>query len=305
MDIIYRDAIDILLLQWEWFVTLSDSEPTGYSISKVLLFWGAIVFFSFYAVFGIRSARGMMAGFAISISGAFLLMVMLAMVTIEIKDKVDALDEQISALEKSKESTTMSVIDLASSKKNLRELKSEKGQYSRRIDGLGLLMNFVIMTLGGFGAGVLGAAALGSSSQSAPKSVTLSRRTYCGYLYYFSFVALCSFAFGVVCICCVFYFQNGLSYWYIKPALGFISVFVLAALGYVASFVSWRSGAGFVASLFLGCVSFFIFLSSFGLVFRDFGWCSVLGVLPLFLYRGVRAAIFDAKSRLLRVLRFS
>ncbi len=53
MDIIYRDAMDILLLQWEWLVSLS--EPTGFSLPKVLLFWGVIVFFSFYAVFGIRS----------------------------------------------------------------------------------------------------------------------------------------------------------------------------------------------------------------------------------------------------------
>lgn len=295
--------MDILLLQWEWLVSLS--EPTGFSLPKVLLFWGVIVFFSFYAVFGIRSGRGMLAGFAISISGAFLLMVMLAMVTIEIKDKVDTLDERISALEKNNESTTMSVIELASSKKNLRELKAEKGQYSRHIDGLGILMNFVIMTLGGFGSGVLGAAALSSSSQQAPRIVARSRKVCCVYLYYFSFVAICSFALSAVCLYCVLFFQNGLSYWYIKPALGFISVFVLSVLGYVTSFVSWKKDAGFVVSLFLSCVSFLMFVSSLNLVFREFGWYGLLGVLPLFLYREVRTVMFDAKSRVLRVLRFS
>jgi uncharacterized membrane protein YeaQ/YmgE (transglycosylase-associated protein family) len=164
LGIEFSDAIYSFVNFFRGYADFVDSD--GYLNYKILVLWGLVAFFAVYAVMDIRSARGMLTGFLVSIVGAVFLMMLLTVTTNEMKNELVKLDAIASEGKAAPAAVTYPDAEHAKSHEN--EIRRKKVALSKSIDLSGILMNFIIMTLGGFGSGVLAAVAVSSSTVFKP-----------------------------------------------------------------------------------------------------------------------------------------
>ncbi|RON82858.1 hypothetical protein [Pseudomonas fluorescens] len=287
MGIEFSDAIYSFVNFFRGYADFVDND--GYLNYKILVLWGLVAFFAVYAVMDIRSARGMLTGFLVSIVGAVFLMMLLTVTTNEMKNELVKLDAIASEGKAAPAAVTYPDAEHAKSHEN--EIRRKKVALSKSIDLSGILMNFIIMTLGGFGSGVLAAVAVSSSTVFKPYNYKRRAAVLDGFLYFFSYLMLCSLPLGLICLGFVVFSEFAFAYGYLKPAVGFVVAFILSFLGYVVAFSSKSKWFVIMPSLLLASIAVTVFYTSFCEVLRSWGLVSFLAFLPVVLYEKCRALI--------------
>ncbi|MBS7559571.1 MULTISPECIES: hypothetical protein [Pseudomonas] len=134
----------------------------NFPLGEVLVFWLLAISITAAVVMKVRTRAGIILGFFVSIASAVSLMAHLSAASIDSKKIIESSEGQRAAVktEVDKINSKLSAFSepdklLAKHRKDLAKHDELIGKNSRIQDVVTLLMNFVIMTLGGLGAGLL------------------------------------------------------------------------------------------------------------------------------------------------------